>query len=859
MDEITATRTATEKEVQAQYEGLKEQLLRKSDDILDSMKDELMHSLMPIDEDISSIQNCVSKIVNEMNEEINKINNFDKETIHKKIEQAKQTVFQELSSHDAESLNKYKNLVASNDEKFRKLDETFQRSVADLKKKFFLSSKDKPPQVERFVKKCQDNLNSLNDYKQKVIKAETEYKSMIENFRKRFFVINSKKLPTKADLDEFKLKCDEEISKYKELLNDVREIQKKELQRLNDKYQNEIEIFNQFKTELEEEYEKTKIFFSSNTTLSNEQFEELKNSLNNEYIHLKEKIITDENEISKKLVPPVFVPKDDDDYFHRLVELKKMHETEIHFKQGQYQTDIVNENDDFISKKEDLNKMLQQINEIDSFQAIIQNMEKKFDNELKIFEENSKKEIIEIKNDLKNEQINQKDHLENELSEFIALQEQKIKDFKDLKIKEKYDKKSQLENQRLSFLSNLSHDFESDKVIDNVINEYYQTFKNLENEYTNFDNTVNTVEVTNEDIKNEKLLKKSHKENNLKEQDELIQKWKDSINDEKLRYEEQIAIQKEEELRSTSKTDFKVIQLEFFNRFKQKDEILESLEKEMKELLQVKYDISTPDLDQQIESLNTLINKLNNENNHKFEQEQDKTNEIMEPFKQQIKDQINVNFQNLQIEKRKIELELEEQSRCLNQTEANYSKAKAFRNSCISREMTAFQLEEQKMKNNFIKTVDDLRRQIVDEKQRELPDTDKELTKQWKHLAIIENATIAQNKVAIEELLKKKNEINKKYNKLIKEAKAKCQELKDYVNNRGVRPQEKKIIDRLEGILEIKNAELTAHVKDIISYRARLQAQEEVYNNRFGVSPKVAVAMVKPRAATQMSKMLPPL
>lgn len=867
LDELQNTRNNAENEIKDHYNDTFEQLLQQLYSIQVSMKSDLLSNITNINSEIGRIAEFINKYNSEFENEIRNLNKFGQEGINNMIKNAQEKIKEELSSHDNESKTKYNSLIENNKQHFKALDATFQKAVIDLKKKFFLSSKDQSflNYIELYRSNSIRFFSFLDEKKNNIYKCEKDHKNFLSNC----------KMQIKAAIDEilylekrFQDEIQEasrnnkvEFSKFADFLSQIHDIQNSEQDRLNDKLKKLKDVWNQEKETLQNEFEKREKIINSNSELSYEQIHELKNQFKTDYIDLQQKYEKEEEEIKQKLNSLVFIPdKDPDDYSFRLKELRKMHSNEINFFTNQYQSELLYLNNEFTETKNKFQSLIDLISQKDQIKENFQIELKKIDDENDSF-------IIDFKNDLVNEQIAEKNKLEEENSAFISELDLKIKDCNEENRQKKFNRISELENQRLSLMTNIKHEFKTDKGIDNFISKYYEEYSKLNSQFETFDETLSESNLAKDDIEREREKLNEKEREILDEKNGILKKWQSEINLENDNHQKNLIsnrISSDDEIRNKLNDELTNIRLNYMKLFNEKDNLLNELQIEMNELQKFKIDLETPELDEKIKNLRENLEKIKIECEKKIKSEEEAgRGQIYSPLLLQIQEQQNKNFQNLEIEKRKIEIEISDLAKRVNEDRSHLNKVIYEGNKSLNREMLAFQLKEQKMKNDHVKNVDDVTNLIIEVK-KELDEIlnrniDDEISQDDKKFLIVQNAAISKNKKEIDKLLDDKKAVEKQLNLELKKLKTRYQEIRSLYNSKEARPEEQRVINRLEGILEVQSQSLTSSLKDMMSYRTHLQNQEEYYNTRFGVAPKIGVAMLKHRSSSQLAKSLPPL
>lgn len=867
LDELQNTRKETEEKIKNQYKGAFEMLQIQLNSIQDSFKDDLLSKLTAINSDIEKTSEIVHKYLDNFEKEITVLNKYDQEGFNNIIQNTKEKMKNELLLIDDESNSKYETLIESNQQRLKNLDDTFQKAVIDLKKKFFMTSKNQKffEYIESFQANSAQLFSYLDMNKKQIVIMQNEHKSNISNLKMKIKAI----IEDMINLDQkyqdkikgIKTSTESKILKFNEIISQIQNTQNSESARLNErlnKFKNnsikEIESFHA-------EFEKQKKIFNSTSENSQEQIEQLKNQLESDFTNLKQKYENEENDIKMKLETLFFVPeKNTDDYYFRLKELRKMHNKEVNFFDGQYQNEISEENNKFLEKK---NAIQEIINLNDQIKKIKEN----FEIELKDFDVETENSLTEYKNQLESEKINERNKLNEENILFLSELDLRINDCNEENRQKKFNRVTELENQRLTFLTNIKHEFQTDKVIDNFISKYYDEYKKLDDEFTSFDDTLAQSKLTNSDIDKEKMKLKESEKKNSDEKANILKHWQSEISSENDRHQNFLINNKfssDDENATKLNNEMTNIRLLYMNRFKEKENLFNELHEKLNDLQNFKIDLETPELDEEIRKLKEELIKVKKEQEEKINSEEENNkSQFYSPLLAKIKEQQNKNFQDLQIEKRKIEIEITELAKNVNDFQSHLHETIYNGNKNINREILTFQLNEQKMKNEHVKNVDDITNEFIEAK-TELnklfnSNIEDQLLQAEKKFLIVQNATITQNKKEIDKLLYNKKIIEKELNIKLKKLNTKYQQARISYNSKETRPDEQKIIDRLESILENKSQTLTSSLKDMMSYRTQLQTQEDFYNTKFGNSPKIGIATVKQRAASQMAKNLPPL
>ena len=374
LDELQNTREKTEEEIKNQYKGSLDMLKLQLLTIQDSYKDELLSNLTTINSDIERTSGLVHKFLENFDNEIKFLNNYDQDGFKNIIKNAKEKMKNELLLIDDESQTKYESLIDNNKQRLKNLDDTFQKAVIDLKKKFFMTSKNQKffEYIESFQSNSTQLFSILDEGKNQILMMQSEYKNSALNLKKQIKItideIICLEQKFRDQIQEAKTNSESELIKLNEHLSYMQNFQNSEKERLNERLNKfthnsikEIETFHN-------EFDKLNNLFNSKSELSLEQIEELKNQLDSDLSNLKQRYEKEEEIIKAKLGSFVFTPeKNPDDYLFRLKELRKMHSSEVSFFDGQYQKEILDENNKFSEMKNgiqnviDLNGQIKQI------------------------------------------------------------------------------------------------------------------------------------------------------------------------------------------------------------------------------------------------------------------------------------------------------------------------------------------------------------------------------------------------------------------------------------------------------------------------------------------------------------------
>ena len=392
LDELQNTRNGTEEEIKNQYKGSFEVLKLQLLAIQDSYKDDLLSNLSHINTEIENINESVSRIFNEFENEIIFLNNYDQEGFNNIIKNANEKMKSELLLLDDESQTKYNALIENNKQRINSLDDTFHKAVIDLKKKFFMTSKNQIffEYIESFQSNSAKLFAFLDESRNTICKIQNEHKKAILNYKTQIRTIIDEisylEQKSQNEIQETGKNNELEILKFSDFLSQIQNIQSSEQKRLDErlsKFKNncikEIESFH-------DEFDKKNSLYNITSDESNNQIEELTNKLTSDFQNLKQKYEKEENEIKIRLDSLVFTPeKNEDDYFFRLKELKKMHNDEISFFNNQNQNDILNANNKFLEEKNTIQNLINLNNQINQIKENFEIELKNFDVETENF------------------------------------------------------------------------------------------------------------------------------------------------------------------------------------------------------------------------------------------------------------------------------------------------------------------------------------------------------------------------------------------------------------------------------------------------------------------------------------------
>ena len=872
-DELQITRKNKETEIRTIYEKRYEHLKTELDAFYHFLQQSLIQQLNQYDISLIETRNKIDEIANTINDEMTKFNQFDYNSIKIQIQKARNKIINDFEEKNSEAFIKYNQLKIANEEKFKKLDVAFQKSVIDLKKKFFMSSKDKSHYFNRHLSQCSHALSEYADMKNSVFELKNDYKTFIDSHKKKAIDMIQTFPNEKEYIDRAQKEYEAELKKIDDFLNDVRRIQSKEKQRLEEQYENAKENWRNELENLQKIYENQKIQIENTLNSLSDPIEEFRNELINELEKVKAQYDLEESPTKKKLLNLEIeiknFPNFNEEYgflLQKLNQLKYHHNTEIQNLHNQYEQEKININEQSQSKSEDKKRCIDLIKEKNELEKTLEKHRKEISELMKDYNDYFIKSINEFENEMKLNIIKEKDLYDIDIENFRNQTCHQIETQRDINNRIKFEQQSFFENQRLSYLTSMKHDIEADKEFDNLLINFCKQYNDLENELENIDQTGNlTKALTDHDVENERILLNEREIEISKEKLQIINAYQEKINNENQRHLNKFSFIKEqeeqEELKKTQESEVGNIKNMFFKRYKEKEYKYSYLLDELSNLENMRFEISAQDLDEKIIELQKELNTLNINLNKEKEHQNQITFQGISAIKTQIKNQIENNFQNLQYQKNSLEIEITEKFSKIAFFESQLLKAVTNKKNLISREISNFQLDEQKKKNDYVKNSNDLEQQIADERKflfTKKPDINTDLLKQKKDQALIEKEIISEHQYKLSRLHKKKDKAIKEYESLLNLAKARCQDAKNLYATKKMRPEEKKIITRLETRLELVSKELNLVTKDMISYRSQLQSQEESYNVRFGTTPKVGVAMVKPRPQSQLTRLFSP-
>lgn len=864
LDELNETRKKSESDVGMEYSKMYDSIQNQGLSIQSNIKQKIESQLIQFDQEISTLKEAIDNINSGLTKQSQFFQENDINTFKSKVRSQIESITTRIDWGDIESRTKYATLLESSQQKFRKLDETFQKSVVDLKKKFFLTSKNSKivQQIESYKDTCFSLNHLCNDLKLKITHAKKEYEVLMSQYKEKIYSIISEFTNLKKriadDISTARNNFESENLKLKSIMVQYQNIKISEEERLSSKIKELNQKLSQMRNEIQVEYQEKSQLANGNLADSQKQIDEMKRKFDEEILRLEKE---NESELNSKIdgfKTIVFVPgKNDVEYFNHFADIQKMHLTEIQMFKDQYNQEIQKENELFEQSTKGIGEL----------SVALCHLRETREN-LKKFKENNHQNLIEVDeiamkhlNDLQTNFLNEKHYLqqklEEELAQFNSENDLTISQYnEELRLK-RFKKISETENQRLAYFDNIKNDFKNDPEIEKLKLEYSKTFQNLIDEFELIDQSNDTKNIiTIHQIEEEKEILDDKLNTISKTKLEILKKWQNEINQENSRHQTALLA-----LNSTQEcVDIELIQNDHMKLIKEKDLKFQDLNCQLAELQQFKIELNLSGFDSQIDELNEQLKTVRSECDEQILKEEKITQDNLSPLYDKIQYESNLNFQNLQHEKRKIEIEIDQQAQLLNSEKTKLSDVITNKNKSLNRQIISFQMTFDNMKNEHKKSVDDLNNQIF--QSREVLSNlrnmsfENEFEQIERKQQMVQNAIITKNRKDIENLLNTKREIERDRNQQVRKFELKLKELKNLYATKKCRPEEKKIIDRLRNILDMKNQELTSVFKDLASYRSHLQTQEELVNLRFGMAPKIGVAMIKPRSVSHLAPLV---
>lgn len=894
IDEITSHKekiaSENQKMYSQNYEKMKDQYNQTVSSLFASMNSETNNFLNEIEKLKKEIPEIIIKINNLTSAVTEPLSDIFSGSTKETIPILKAKFQEELKLHDEESERKYNELKDQMAKRIESYEISYKNEKDNLKKEFYETADDFDKILielnekikvfhqeidqlkEMFLNMQKNHKNLLNDIKQKCLNESNDYQKEFKDYNQKLFEMNSQ-------LESLEFDNSDDI---KSILEKIKLFKEKHLEEITELQSQFAQLLLSHKVEIENQNSLHK----TNESSSDEQYNNLKNQLQNEFNQVKEEneknhleltetIKNLQNQLDSLLKSfKIELDKRSTDYnslkeknSKLIAKLKEEQDDELHLEYAKFESKMsvlvkkLGQNKSIISNskiaEETKNQLTKELNDLmseieknkEEFENSYQKEKEALFNQneisLKTFQEEEEEKYLKIKANLEGQ---------------ITENQQKFEEAKKSLI-------SSLQWEYENELSQIPKRFRDDNVFPSLVQSFQNQYKSLQKVLN--DQPTETVHETNEKELNEIIHEKENLISRIeKEKVQLISKMKSNEEDEQKRHNfalsSLVPSHKDGEI-----DEFREKCKNRINGLVQRqDDLLFSLRK-LKEQNQTQNIVSVSGYleDEEVIKLRKFLEELRNElKNQRHDKQIDleesiaKKNEEIEVTIQKIKEEIEKKIEMIENEK----IENKQRIEDVNE-EANVR---------LEEVQKKFEIEKDSFKNRYEKV-----KLLINEKVRKLRENYKNekifFNKIKNELKIDAEKNLINNHMQITQTFERLNtEINLLKNKREEfENQSKIQ-IETYeeirkksmkkAENIPMRLEESIEIKRLEEILDKKTQQLTVVAKDLMGYKSRLKQQEDEYNRRFGVAPQVAVLnngdnRRQTKSAAFVKKPLPPL
>lgn len=817
--------------------------------------------------ELKSMTDYVRKLEISINNHTKFFTEFNMKMIGEKVRDLREQHRQNLKKHDEEAKKKILLLKEQNKKKFESLENTFNRSVVDLKRKFFLTSTQRENQAEflEIRNNLSNILYTLGTYKNDLDLIKEKFRMQINSYRSKVeHLLSLHKLnydKKKEILNKEQQEYEDELNRFDKMKEAIMQLQISEKIRIDEHIQVIQNKLNRLLDEFKLEYDKKQKFYMSDVALTNDEFEDFRQSLEKEEIEIQSANNDKEHVLTKnyKELKEAFDLKQKD-YFNQRNDIYQ----ELESKLNSY-LDEIETTEEYHQKEkqkliDDFNNIIQVLTEYENMEEII----RKTKEMLKEDEKMKENEFLLDKNNLMKEYeiIKEKEKKDFENS-IIDVQSKRISSIQIVKqkheneISELMKKKEEMIH---SYLEEIRQAFENEDVKEQIEKEFKEKYQSMSK-------TLNGISPPISNNSKESIECLNEVQSQYEEKKKLIDDERQALLNElgKQRiYEEENHNNRLNLINSNNIESFELIKSSAGENISTLKAKIEDLKSELNDLEQfvVEYSNEIPE-DEEITILQKKYENLELKSSNQVKMEEEKKIEeinlnmsINVHTEEQNKEEYEINKNKYQ--QNLIELEKQVSKLHENQIELNLKYQNQFEEENIRFKVEKDKYSDEsilKMKNEISRTRESITSgSIWNSKEQE--ENFYKLDEQYKQVIQDNRKSIS---VLKETLKNSKEDIEVK----LAEARSQKKTAKYKYKNRRSRDEDVALINHLEDYLDQKNKELTVLVQELIIYRKRMIMQEDVYNHRFGNAPSVAV--LKTSTGTKLSKQisstksLPPL
>ena len=301
--ELSKYRKESESNAMSQYKGQIEAMNVKAKAIGDELRVKLMHDLIKIEKEIEKVRESaqqaqakVLKAVESANKE-----SLDSGAFAEKVRKMKEKWRAEMDQNVKAEKERYAKLIEQGKARMKSLDDTFQKSVADLRKKFFAFSKESAQMkmMAQLKQKLAEKLSELDAIRSQCCDVCDETAAQRERGKANVDAVFQEMMKMreehKESVDAFEKCADSEIEDmekqrkvYEEKCAEWKANLSQRMRELEENWAKERDV-------LAAEMEKAQRIASSDTILSQEELEEYREQLKNERARVRDLIQKDED------------------------------------------------------------------------------------------------------------------------------------------------------------------------------------------------------------------------------------------------------------------------------------------------------------------------------------------------------------------------------------------------------------------------------------------------------------------------------------------------------------------------------------------------------------------------------------
>lgn len=877
--ELRKYRKECEQSVAQEYVGQIAAMEVKAKAIGDELKVKLMHDLLGIEKDLQNTKDYVKEVQAKVEKAAALVNSheFDQQGFRERLAKMKTKWKEDLEKNIKQEKERCAKLIEQAKERMKTLDDTYQKSVIDLRKKFFAFSRESAQMktMSKLRGQFECKLLELEELKRLVGEICLESTEKMARNRESINAVLNQMLEARLSHETTLADAEKDIEmKQQKMYEALKALETQKEERRNQLSEELDGMHANWEVEKEvlaREREKAERLASSDTILSQEELDEYREHLQTERKKMETLISKDEEIVANSCT----------EHETELTELK----TSTEHEQMSYRKMLESKSKTHEMERMALMTELRGISDQarkdheDEAGAIRVELEKRhmeataYSQNLLVKQalESSIEQIKQSYNETIasfDDQAEWKKQLEKEVAELEIDQKKRIKELeceqKTSVLKRREDNKVAIEEKRQQLMQSyettlkaIETEYLQDGVINGILGKYNE-------DYTKYRQELDAVSAPDSGEAGKIIdeLEKATTQHKVRTSEIASEREEFSKKCEEERLKE---IERHETLMSTfdtSKNEADLAQMkEDVTARKSELETLEkSLAAELEQLQRATFSIDTPDEDALLAALQDEVGSAKRDNTELPSKALESKKQEVLAKKTELDCATRQYFENLESEKSKLEEEINTKANLIVDRERALRDEIENSKRQQSRAIGESQIALQRRKNELKDLVTTLRSDLhtfkakrVTEKQRRM-ELDHE-----KHL-YVDRMRIFQrdSKTWMAVIQRQKEERVLELEELVKSARRRRDSAKSAFYGRSMRHEEAVTIKRLEEIAEQKLDELMPYAKDMMIFRSRLQTQEDVYNTRFGATPSVAVmGTTQVRRNTSLSQALP--